>query len=488
MRMKPFLLCAASVISIAPAALAQPASAPVESVVVTGSRVITDATQSPTPLTVVSTEELQATTPSDLPDALNKLPVFQGSTTSRGTNNASVNSAGNVLNLRNFGAQRTLILLDGHRVAASNANGTVDVDSLPQMLVERVEVVTGGASAVYGSDAVTGVVNFVLDKHFNGIKAEANSGISTYGDAASYNLGLAAGTDLFGGKGHIEVSLRRFYQDGVNNDDRPEGPSDWILTGAGTAANPYVSTANGRLTRYGGLITCAGCAANGMRFNATGGISPYNLGTPTGTSGVAVGGDGGYSSLAQITSSLSTDEAFGRFSYNLDNSTTFYIQATGAESYTKGSFQNHAFQTGAVPNTFLKTNPYMPASLAPQFAGTSPAFSVAGYFDMGYPRSGYQSNGLQRNLQMTTGLDGTLWGDRFNWDLYYTHGEARLHEDDPTNVNYQRMYAAMDGVAGPTPGSVSCYVSTTAYASRYPGCVALNPFGANSVLMTGWPL
>src|ERR1700754_185141 len=276
MRMKPFLLCAASVISIAPAALAQPASAPVESVVVTGSRVITDATQSPTPLTVVSTEELQATTPSDLPDALNKLPVFQGSTTSRGTNHASVNSAGNVLNLRNFGAQRTLILLDGHRVAASNANGTVDVDSLPQMLVERVEVVTGGASAVYGSAAVTGVVNFVLDKHFNGIKAEANSGISTYGDAASYNLGLAAGTDLFGGKGHIEVSLRRFYQDGVNNDDRPEGPSDWILTGAGTAANPYVSTANGRLTRYGGLITCAGCAANGMRFNATGGISPYN--------------------------------------------------------------------------------------------------------------------------------------------------------------------------------------------------------------------
>jgi iron complex outermembrane receptor protein len=454
----------------------------VERVVVTGSRVITDATQSPTPLTIVSTEALEATTPSDLPDALNKLPVFQGSTTSRGTNNASVNSAGNVLNLRNFGAQRTLILLDGHRVAASNANGTVDVDSLPQMLVERVEVVTGGASAVYGSDAVTGVVNFVLDKHFNGIKAEANSGISTYGDAASYNLGLAAGTDLFGGKGHIEVSLRRFYQDGVRNDDRPEGPSDWILTGAGTAANPYVSTANGRLTRYGGLITCAGCAVNGMRFNATGGVSPYNPGVPTGTSGVAVGGDGGYSSLAQITSSLSTSEAFGRFSYDLDNTTTFYAQATGAESYTKGSFQNHAFQTGAVPNTFLKTNPYMPASLAPQFAGTSPAFSVAGYFDMGYPRSGYQSNGLQRNLQMTTGLDGTLWGDRFNWDLYYTHGEARLHEDDPTNVNYQRMYAAMDGVAGPT-GSVGCYVSTTAYASHYPGCVPINPFGANSVGM-----
>ena len=456
----------------------------VERVVVTGSRIIFDSQKSPTPIIGLPAQQLLSTTRRTLPDALNKLPVFQGSTTARGTNNASVNSAGNVLNLRNFGAQRTLILLDGHRVAASNANGTVDVDTLPQMLVERVEVVTGGASAVYGSDAVTGVVNFVLDKHFNGFKAEANSGISTYGDAASYNLGLAAGTDLFGGRGHIEVSLRRFYQDGLRNDDRPEGPYDWILTGAGSATNPYVSTANGRLTRYGGLITCTGCAVNGMRFNASGGVSPYNLGTVTGTNGVAIGGNGGYSSITQITSSLDTSEAFGRFSYNLDTTTTFYIQAMGAESYTKGSFQNHGFETGAVPNTFLKSNPYMPASLAPQFVGTTPVFSVAGYFDMGYPRSGFQSNGLQRNLQMTAGMDGTLWGDRFNWDIYYTHGEARLHEDDPTNVNYQRLYAAIDGVPGPAPGSITCYVSTTTSAGLYPGCVPINPFGANSVGMS----
>ena len=455
-----------------------------ERVVVTGSRVIFDSEESPTPVIGLATRQLLSTSPRNLPDALNKLPVFQGSTTARGTNNASVNSAGNVLNLRNFGAQRTLILLDGHRVAAANANGTVDVDVLPQMLVERIEVVTGGASAVYGSDAVTGVVNFVLDKNFNGVKAEANSGISTYGDAASYNIGIAAGTGLFGGKGHIELSLRHFHQDGLRNDDRPEGPLDWVLTGAGTLANPYVSTANGRQSRYGGLITCAGCAVNGMRFNASGGVSPFNPGVATGTNGVAIGGDGGYSSVTQITSSLDTSEAFGRFSYNLDDVTTFYVQATGAESYTKGGFQNHAFETGTVPNTFLKSTPFMPASLAPQFAGSTPVFSVAGYFDMGYPRSGFQSNGLQRNLQMTTGLNGTLGGDRFKWDIYYTHGEARLHEDDPSNVNYQRMYAALDSVPGSSPGTAVCYVSTTQNSGLYPGCVPINPFGANSVGMS----
>lgn len=455
----------------------------VESIVVTGSRLIFHSTESPTPVMSLPVQTLRPTTPSNLPDALNKLPVFGGSITPRGTNNASVNSAGNVLNLRNFGAQRTLILVDGHRTAASNANGTVDVDALPQMLVERVEIVTGGASAVYGSDAMTGVVNFILDKHFNGLKMDSNAGISTYGDAARYNMGIAAGTDILGGRGHIEGSIRRFYQDGVRNNDRPEGPYDWILTGAGTAANPYVSTADGRLTRYGGLIACAGCAVNGMRFNASGGVSPYDLGTPAGTNGVSIGGDGGYSSLAQITSSLGTNEAFGRFGYKLDNTVTFYIQASAAESYTKGSFQNHAFQTGAVPNTFLKSNPFMPAGLTSLFSGSTPVFSVAGYFDMGYPRSGYQSNGLQRDLQVTSGLDGTLWHDRLNWDLFYTHGEGRLHEDDPTNVNYQRMYAAIDGVPGPAPGSIVCYVSTTASASLYPGCVPINPFGANAVGM-----
>jgi outer membrane receptor protein involved in Fe transport len=489
------LLCAASALAMAPAAFAQAQSdAPAETVVVTGSRVITEATMSPTPLTIVSTETLQATTPSDLPDALNKLPVFQGSTTPRGTNNASVNSAGNVLNLRNFGAQRTLILMDGHRVAASNSNGTVDVDAIPQLLIQRVDVVTGGASAVYGSDAVTGVVNFILDKRFTGLKAEFNSGISTYGDAASYNVGLAAGTDLFGGRGHVEVALRRFYQDGVLHNDRPEGPNYWLLTGAGTAAAPYTNTRNARLTRYGSIIGCAGCAANGMRFDVNGLLAPYNLGTPTKTTGVSSGGDGGYSSIAQVTSSLGTHEAFGRFSYNLDDSTSFYVQASAAESYTKGSFQNHAFQTGtpgsssAVPNVVLKTNPFMPAADAAQFAGSTSYFTVSGYFDMGYPRSGYQSNGLQRNLHFTTGLDGTLMNDRFSWDIYYTHGEGRLHEDDPTNLNYQRMYAAMDAVPGSTAGTVVCYATTAAAGAAanaaYAGCVPINPFGANSVGMS----
>src|ERR1700722_16328723 len=209
------LLCSASILALSSAALAQTKDTGTETVTVTGSLIISDATNSPTPLTVISADELAATTPSDIPDGLNKLPIFFGSNSGRVSTTAVANKAGNILNLRNFGDNRTLVLFDGRRVAPSNFDFTIDTDILPQMLVSRVDVVTGGASATYGSDAVTGVVNYVLDKSFSGIKYDASAGISNYGDAAQYQAGIAVGTDLFGGRGHIEGSLRYFHQDKV---------------------------------------------------------------------------------------------------------------------------------------------------------------------------------------------------------------------------------------------------------------------------------
>ncbi len=152
---------------------------------------------------------------------MNKLPDFIGGSTPRTQNNGSTNNSGNTLNLRNLGVSRTLVLLDGQRVAPSNQNGTVNVDALPQMLMSRVDVVTGGASAVYGSDAVAGVVNFILDKNFTGFKYDMNAGISKYGDAAEEKIGFAWGTDLFGGRGHYEMAARVFQQDAAPIAARP---------------------------------------------------------------------------------------------------------------------------------------------------------------------------------------------------------------------------------------------------------------------------
>jgi iron complex outermembrane receptor protein len=480
------LLCAASVVALSSAARAQSAD-PIatESVVVTGSRIITNSANSPTPLTVITTEQMQATTPSSVPDALNKLPVFQGSKSTRSNNNASQNDAGNTLNLRNFGANRTLVLFDGHRVSPTNADGTVDVDTLPQMLMQRVDVVTGGASAVYGSDAVTGVVNFVLDKKFSGVKFNVNSGISSYGDAASYQAGVAAGTDVLGGRGHVEGSLRHFHSDGINDEtSRPEGRNVWLLTGAGTAANPFVDTPHAALTAYsfGGKITCTNCGTlNNAQFVQNGVVGPFNAGTPTGTNGVNSGGDGAHTTVSMATVFLNTDEAFGRFGYDLDDTTSVYVQASAAQSSDKGPFQNNNVYTGTAPNTFLSSNPFLPASVSAQM--NNPTFNLAEYITA--PGVvGFQTNALNSNMQVTAGADGTVW-DKYKWDVFYTHGQSRLKVDDPTNQNNAKMTAAEDAVVGPD-GKIACYVSTTASANLYPGCVPLNPFGPTAVTQDAW--
>src|SRR6266702_496669 len=191
-------------------AYAQNASESTESVVVTGSRVITNIANSPTPLTTLSNDQLEQMTPTSVSDGLLKLPVFTGSTSPR---QAYQNLT--ILNLRNFGANRTLVLMDNHRVTPSLQDGTVGLETLPMTLMTRTDVVTGGASAVYGSDAVSGVVNFILDKAFSGIKMDFNGGISTYGDGASFKFDAAAGTSRFGGRGHLEGAVSSRHRDMV---------------------------------------------------------------------------------------------------------------------------------------------------------------------------------------------------------------------------------------------------------------------------------
>ena len=236
-RKQKFLIgVSALVLASSGEAFAQAANTtPVEQVTVSGSRVVTDALEAPTPITIVSTDQLAATTPTDIPDALNKLPIFQGSQNIGQPGGGGTNAASNVLEPAQFRLQphlycsnRTLVMMDGHRVTPSNADGTVDADTLPQMLISRVDIVTGGASAVYGSDAVTGVVNFILDKKFDGFKFDVNGGISSYADAATYKTEAAFGTDLFGGRGHFEGSVEYRHGDGINVNDRPLGPLDAV--------------------------------------------------------------------------------------------------------------------------------------------------------------------------------------------------------------------------------------------------------------------
>jgi iron complex outermembrane receptor protein len=489
LRFHTALFGAASVFALATSVFAQApaASDNIEPIVVTGSRVISDIANSPTPLTVVTADQLEVTTPTDIADGLNKLPEFYGSSSPRTINGPNTNAAGNTLNLRNFGPQRTLVLLDGDRVAPSNSNGTVDVDILPQMLLSRVDIVTGGASAVYGSDAITGVVNYILDKNFNGVKYEANTGISNFGDAPMGSIGVAMGTDLFGGQGHIEGSLHYFNQGGVSMSNRPYGGNGqaWIVVGNGTASSPYTYAQYGRQTAqgFGGLVTCP-CAANNMQFVSPGVLGPYNPGTPTPDGGVSNGGDGGYDNVGAYQAQQHTQDAFVRFSYDLSDTTVFYVQGTAALATNSAVYAPGMtlYPGGYGVSTFFTNNAFLSPAVQAQLNSGNPGktFNLTSLVEtLGGPGGGaapdYTEQSTDRNLGVTVGVDGKLFG-KFDWRLHYTYGDSRQREQDPNNMNMQKMYAASDAVVGPS-GNIVCEVSTTAYAKLYPGCVPFNVFG-----------
>jgi iron complex outermembrane receptor protein len=488
---------------------------PSESIIVTGSRVISDAANSPTPVTMVSVTQLRATTPTNLPDGLNKLPIFQGSQIIGRPGDGQQNFSSNTLNLRNFGVQRTLVLLDGRRATPSNSDGSVDVDTLPQMLVTRVDIVTGGASAVYGSDAVTGVVNFVLDKKFNGLKIDANAGISNYGDAAGLNIGMAAGTDLFGGRGHFEASLEYRRRDPVNQSARPYGPPSnfGALVGTGSAANPFNTIANGRRpnSSFGGVVQ--GCvpacpAAASTQFAANGVLSPFNPGIPgatnaagaptAGTSNLNSGGAGAYSPYGQVFNGYRQGTLFSRFSYDLAENISFYVQGQASEAYSFGWYFPQKIQPGAgQADLFYKNNPFLSAAVQTQLGnnGTNPLQTVVsgaavqpgntfqlGEFLTGMGQGETNATGsVNRVLSIQAGLEGTAMNGRLNWNLFYTHGENRLTVDLVNNQNLQHMYASEDAVLTPG-GTVACYASTqAATAAAYANCVPINPFGPTAV-------
>ena len=194
------------------------AAGPIEEVVVTGSRLSRTGFDSPTPMTALGAEDFEAQAPENVAELVNNLPSVVGSTT--GTTNSGSLASGiagiSAVNLRSLGANRTLVLLDGRRSPISSSNGLVDTNTMPQGLINRVEVTTGGASAAYGSGAVGGVVNFILDKNYTGVKGFADYGATSSNENKSRRLGLTAGTDFASGRGHLLFDAEISDLDGIH--------------------------------------------------------------------------------------------------------------------------------------------------------------------------------------------------------------------------------------------------------------------------------
>ena len=457
-------------------------------VTVTGSRVITEGNNSPTQVTVVTTEQLTATSPTNIPDALNKLPQFIGSSTQGSVDNASTNSVGNFLNLRSVGVGRNLILFDGIRLAPSATSGAIDTNTIPQMLLERVDVVTGGASAVYGSDAVSGVVNFIANRKFDGAKAFVQGGISEHHDDGTVRSGLAAGMPLFGGRGHIEGSVEYYDTKGIpERSEREDGRLVYTLTGQGTAASPFQLTPNSRLAAlsFGGHVLSGPFADT--NFGQNGVITPFVHGAQTGSPGTESGGDGGFFIQSELAS-LKTKQGFARFDLDVTDNTVFHAQGFYTQATTSNIFIPFVYLPNSGPTFISAENGFLPAGLRQQLVNaTAPGFVFAKFSDAVQPEL---SDSDTKSYFANTGLKGSL-GSQYTWSLDFAQSETQLLQTNVNNIHSAKFAAALDPVIAPSSytGSdfllnsggqrVVCNVTLT-NPGLYPGCLPLNPFGPTS--------
>jgi iron complex outermembrane recepter protein len=471
------LLAGVSAIALASVAHAQaPQAGAVEELVVTGSRVTTNGNAAPTPVTVLATERLLETTPSNIPDALNRLPQFSAQPAQRSIGNAQGNATGNFLNLRRFGSNRNLILLDGSRVPPTSAGGSVDTNVIPQSLVQRVEVVTGGASAVYGSDAVTGVINFIIDKDFTGMKFNSQVGLSNYGDNPSWRVGGAIGTDLFGGRGHFIASYDHYNSKGINNvESRDPGDIYYSTGGAGTAANPF------RLIPYARVLTGSrggmvlGNAPVGIRdtvFNTNGVPTPFIHGADAGRAGSESGGDGGFYSDGVLFAPLTTNQAFARFDFDVTDDVRFHVTASYNDSKAR-----YPYTAGRFSTEILSGNPFLPAEFQRiMTANNTRSISIGRLNGREDNHPARENDNFTTNVYMKTGFEGTVL-EKWDWSANYVFGRSHTRTINRNNTQWAKLAAAADAVVNPANGQIVCAVSLTPFAGRYPGCIPFNVFG-----------
>ena len=462
----------------------QAAQAPVEEVVITGSRIVRDGYEAPTPVTVVGAEQLQEQAKANVFDAVANLPAFSGNTNLATTNsNISMGSGGSsTLNLRGLGVNRTLVLLDGRRFPDTFVSGGTDAKLFPDLLVSRVDVVTGGASAVYGSDAVSGVVNFVLDKDFVGVKGNVMGGVTGQGDHREYKIAAAGGFVFGGGRGHVIFSADYGYQQDMNGTQRA-----WNLSGFLQVPNPKYATDKtqpqilllynaGLWTPNQGGVIASG-PLKGIAFGPGGTPYNYNFGSIS-TASITVGGDWRQTSKNgdnSLSAGVIDKHLFGHVSYDVTDNISLFAE------YNVGTLNT---QANCCWTYYLGTNiavtpdnPFMPASVAAQ--ATALKLTSLPFGKQLNDIAEYSSYNQRNSFVYVVGGKGNFdaLDTNWKWDAYAQRGLIKLDLNSPIQVAPANFALAIDAVRGPN-GAIVCRSTLTNPTN---GCVPYNLFGTPGV-------
>lgn len=446
--------------------------------VVTGSRIVRDGYEAPTPLTVLGEEEIARSAQVNIAEQISRLPALAGSNNPRNTaSNISGGFMGiSALNLRNLGATRTLVLLDSQRLPAASLNGLVDANSIPSALVKRVDVVTGGASAAWGSDAVAGVVNFVLDKDFTGVKGQVQGGVTTYGDDANYKVSLSAGTSFGEGRGHFLISGENWYSEGI------EGmPRDWYR-GRKTLVNPAYTANNGQpyyLVRDGvGYTTVAPGAIvttgplRGLYFGPGGAPAQLNYGS-TVSDPFMVGGDWRYTDFGNgpqnLDPEVSHKSLFSRLSYEVADNVELFGEFSYVQARTKTT-GTPMFNFGGL--IIQRDNAFLPYEVVERMEDLDQTSLNVGSWNEAI--GGIVTETRHDLYRYAVGAEGSFgaFGSQWDWIVRANRNISKFFNGTtiPIKANYSK---AIDAVRD-EDGAIICRSTLT---NPTDGCVPLNILG-----------
>jgi len=445
-------------------------------IVVTASRAARNGVTAPTPTTTIGAADLKSSGLTNVADLLNtQIPSFR-STTSPTASTLKGFGGGNYLDLRGLGSARTLVLVDGRRHVSTGATGSVNIDVVPQSLLERVEVVTGGASAAWGSDAVSGVVNLIFRKKLDGLEGQVRFGRSGHGDGTERIGSLAYGTGFAADRGQLMIAVESVNNLGVSDQgSRSWGRADWQLM-----TNPAYAVGNGQPLRlivpnvhpsnasYGSLITSPDTLAH-IQFTPDGQPVAFAPGSLVG-SVAQVGGSGvNPGRFNQLSIPDKRNTVFARSSFELNDSVTTFAELSYADSHNVFDVLP-TFDFGSI--IIQRDNAYLPASIAAQMVPGSQLRLGRINADFGY----IVADNEDRTARAVAGLRGKF-GASWDWNVYYEHGRDRNIGLRRNNRVEARFKLAADAVFDPITGKAICRSSLTAPNN---GCVPLDLFGEGS--------
>ncbi|WP_240778873.1 TonB-dependent receptor [Shewanella sp. SNU WT4] len=442
----------------------------VERIEVTGSRIVREGAIAPTPVTVITGKELLNTGAVNIADALNELPQL-ADTYSLGNSGTSIGTAGlNRLDLRGMGSNRTLVLVDGKRhVAAVPGSAAMDINTIPTAWVESVEIITGGASAIYGADAVTGVVNFKLKKSIEGFNANVSSGWAEDSGYNNQRASLSYGSNFDNDRGNAAISVEYAQQARLDMMERDQTAVSWarFADKSGNTVNEFLPNAGHYRISNGGTTNIGG---KYYTFDPDGSVREVDRGDKF--DGAYCAGDCDYINLRQweeLQPEFDRTTVNFKVNYDLTDSLNGYLEAKYSQTNATTAGQP-AFFFFNPKTTIERDNAFISNELGALMdtAGLDSIMVNRFMSDLG-PRTEEDERTTQRYVM---GIQGEVFS---GWDMdsYVVYGQTKHDRTNLNNLIYDNFNYAIDAIKDPTTGQIVC----RDLEARANGCVPANIFG-----------